>query len=161
MDRFCGRAVFPVEGVEVYVSEPDEGEPGGVLLNLELRCGPATSEEAPEDERIGWTRPGVEVWIPVPAVTADALAELTVHVPWPYLDARDARHRLYVFEHEDLWDLEVRFGGVVAGMCQVVIVATAQDPNHYDGSKPPSTVTVAAWFALPGAGQAEPVPQPG
>lgn len=149
LERFCGRAVFPVLGVGVYVSEPDDGEPGGVLLNLEVRCGGAIFEDAPEGERLGWTKPGVEVWIPVPAVARSALTGHTARVPWRHLEARDARHRLYVFEHEDLWDLRVEFGRIADGWCQVSILATATDPNHYDGSKAATTVIVDTRFALP------------
>lgn len=149
LERFCGRVVFPVLGVEVYVGEPDDGEPGGVLLNLEVRCGGAISEEAPEGETLVWTRPGVEVWIPVPAITASALTGPTARVPWRELEARDARHWLDVFEHEDLRDLQVEFGRAADGWCQVSIAATATAPNHHDGSKPATTVFVDTRFAQP------------
>lgn len=140
--------MFPVRSVAVYVSRPRDGEEGGVLLNLELHCGKASEEVVPDGEQTGWTRPMVEVWVPVPDATPRALHDLRVTIPWSYLAARDARHRLYVFEHEDLWNLDVRLRHVEGPVCHVSLTGTARDPNHYDGSKPEATVHAEADFEL-------------
>lgn len=148
LERFCGDAVFPVRDVEVYVSRPRADERGGVLLNLEINCGKATRERAPEGEKLGWTCPVVEVWIPVPDATAAALDDLRVKIPWRAFEPRDARHRLYVFEHEDLWNLDVRIRHLRGRTCQLSLVGTARDPNHYSGKKPSTRVTAEARFTL-------------
>lgn len=143
IQRFCGFSVHPVVDVEVYV---DYGSP--TLLNLEIKCGSASKEEAPEGEACGWTSPTVEVWVPVPSLEPAELDEHSVEVPWVYLSERDAKNRLYVFEHEDLWNIHVKFE-VHSGLILVAFEGQARDPNHYTGDRPDARVSGRAQFRLP------------
>lgn len=153
LERFCGYSIHPISDVEVYIDRPSEnaghGDGSKILINLEIHCAEATVEDVPEDESLGRMEPIIEVWIPVDALSKDGLEEKTVTIRWPYLRERDARHRLYVFEHEDLWALTVQFREVMGNLCAFELSGTARDPNHYSGDKPETTVLVIGSFALP------------
>ena len=143
IQRFCGFSVHPVVDVEVYV---DHGSP--TLLNLSIKCGDASEEEAPEDEACGWTKPSVTFWVPVPSMEAAELDDLRVEIPWTYLSERDAKNLLYVFEHEDLWNIHVSFE-IHSGLVHVTFEGQARDPNHYTGDRPDARVSGRAQFRLP------------
>ena len=143
LQRFCGVQEHPVERVELYV---DYGSP--TLLAVELWCGPASSDTAPEGERCGWAKPNLTLWLPVPSLEPAELDELSIVVPWTYLAARDARQRLYVFEHEGLWDIRARLA-IHGGEVVLRFTALARDPNHYGGDKPDTRVSGSARFPLP------------
>jgi hypothetical protein len=146
--RFCGREVHAITDVEVYVPSPEPDEPR--LLNLTFEARQALSIEVPEEERGPPGGPTVEVWIPVPSLEMRSLVGTTVEMPRAIMDEDDDGkwNRLYVFEHEDLWNVKVTFCEVTEETCRVQIEGEACDPNHYDGSKPTTQVSIDASFPL-------------
>lgn len=145
LERFCGDALFPVQKVTPFLSSAPSSD-GGTLLNLELECGPAIEEKAPEAERIGRRGLACEVWIPIEDATLASLEDLRVKVPWRSLDARGVRHSLYVFEHEDLWAIDVRIRHDVAQRFHLRLKGRTRDPNHYSGGVPETQVIIDAVF---------------
>lgn len=148
IDRFCGRHVFPIVKVEPWVCEPGVvGQP--LLLNLEFKTGQSIEDTAPEGEQLSSRRPRLEVWVPVPDLEPATLDDLKVHIPWDYLEARDALNRFYVFEHESWHSIDVHLQ-VLDGRIHITCQGKGQDPNHYDGTKPEARIQLSAWFDLPG-----------
>lgn len=142
IDRFCGHQIHRIESVSTFVSR--HAASASTLLNLEFACGTATEEIAPEGEQTGWARPSIEVWIPVPSLDASELDEHRVHIAESYRSDHDALNRLYVFEHEAWWAIDV-YLQVIGGRLWVECDGRARDPNWYDGSKPDAKVSLRAW----------------
>lgn len=105
-------------------------------------------DTAPEGDQCGWASPSLTLWLPVPSLEPAELDDFQVIVPWTYLAERDARQRLYVFEHEGLWDIDAHFE-VRGGQVLLRFTALARDPNHYRGDKPDTQVSGSCSFALP------------
>jgi hypothetical protein len=55
---------------------------------------------------------------------------------------------LYVFEHEDFWEVTVTFVAVTRDECRITVKGRARDPNHNDGSKAETSVSFSAPFPL-------------
>lgn len=88
LQRFCGYSTHPILGVEVYVASPKAGTEQGILLNLEIHCGKASFEDSPDDEQVGWTKPVIEVWFPVPSLSPSDLKGFTAKVKKAYREGR-------------------------------------------------------------------------
>ncbi len=147
--RFCGDEVFSVREVSVYVSLPRDGEGGGILLNLEIRSRERIACTVPDDEQpLLDPTPTVEVWLPVPTLTASALVGTSVQVAESYNAERDAMNRLYYCEHERLWGVDASFVESAGDRCRVRLRASARDINHYGGDKPDTEVLVDAWCTV-------------
>lgn len=148
LDRFCGYEVYRIERTEVYVKWPDEDDER-TLLNVEFHCGAAIDIGVPEEEGEGSSKPTVEVWIPIPSTYLDRLVGTSIQVPFSQDDNEDGKwNRLHVFESEDIWDISVTFVTVTDTKCRIKLAARTQDPNHYDGSKPETTISLDGWFPL-------------
>jgi len=151
--RFCGDERFTTRRAGVFISRPAGDEPGGILLNLEIRgfdvleCTVTPEEELPLHD----PSPVVEVWLPVPSLALSELVGTKVTVEESYDASRDAFNRLYYCEHEPLWAIEAEFVEASEDRCRVRLRAKARDINHYGGDKPDTLIFADAWFCVPPA----------
>jgi hypothetical protein len=144
LDRFCGYDVYKIDRAEVFVHMPEEGDDeDGIVLNLEFHCNEVIDITIPEEEGDGSHPPSVQINIPIPSLSLSTLVGKTISIK----DAEDGNF-MYVYEYEDLRDIAVRFLEFTDSACRISITAKTQDPNHYDGSKPDTTLTLDAWFPL-------------
>jgi len=148
LDRFCGHEVYRVVRTGVYVRLPEEDDPR-VMLNVEFHCGAVVDIDVPEEEGDGSLKPTVEIWIPIPSTNLSPLVGTSLEVHPSVKDNEDGMwNRLHVYESGDLREINVTFVAIDDGRCHVALTAKTGDPNHYDGSKPETTISLDGWFPM-------------
>jgi hypothetical protein len=141
----AGHQVHPIGSVEIYISH--DAVTSSTLLNLEIKCPAAVADTAPEDSRAGWSGATIDLWIPVPSLEPAELDDYRVHIAEAYRADHDAFNRLYVFEHNAVWAIDVVLE-VIGGRLWVACDGLSRDPNYLDDRMPPARVALRAWVDL-------------
>lgn len=144
LDRFCGREIYPITKATWNLYFDDKLGMMNLCLHLECGRGTILHNEAGNPEAEPWW----EVNVIEKDLAINSLVSGTkLSVPLDY-DQNRSGHvtNFYYYEHEGSDNNTVEIVAVEEGRLLIEMVGETSDVDYYDGSKPPTRLSVRTWF---------------
>lgn len=142
LDRFNGQEVFEISSALINTFDSDTG----VDLNFEIETEAVPLKTLPDTVELR-AQPKAEFTVSVNAIDWNTFLGSSFKIPLGYDEGKDeCVGSLYYAEHGDIDECVIKVLEQETDSYRVQIEGSCVDVNYYDESKPPTKITIDAWF---------------